>query len=65
METDISVPIVFDKVHEIVITPFTDINEQLIYLKNLGIGILDDDPDNSIISRKIYQCIYKFYNENT
>jgi hypothetical protein len=36
-----------------------------MYLKKTGIDILDDDPDNSIISRKIYQCIYKFFNENT
>jgi hypothetical protein len=63
MNSDISITISVND-NNVIVTPTTDIYEVIIGLRSKGINIISDDPDNSIISRKIYECIFKFYNEN-
>jgi hypothetical protein len=47
------------------ICPMTDINELLPQLRNKGIDIITDDPDDCIVSRRIYHTLYHFYGENS
>lgn len=61
---DISVTISINNSLNTTITPYTDIYETITNLKNQGVNIISDDPDNCIISRIIYQNIFPFYNEN-
>ena len=61
---DISVTISINNNLSTIITPYTDLYETIMTLKNQGINIISDDPDNCIISRIIYQSIFPFYNEN-
>jgi len=61
---DISVTISINSSLNTTITPCTDIYEIIMNLKNQGVNIISDDPDNCIISRIIYQSIFPFYNEN-
>jgi len=44
------------------ITPKTDLYELIITLKNKGVKIISEDPDDSIISRIIYEKVLTFYN---
>jgi hypothetical protein len=43
----------------------TDIYEKSNELKKIGININGDDPDDSEISKKIYEVVFPFYNENS
>ena len=61
---DISITISINNSLNTTITPYTDIYETITNLKNQGVNIISDDPDNCIISRIIYQSIFPFYNEN-
>jgi hypothetical protein len=57
--SDISVTISLSSSLSTTITPYTD----LMSLKSQGINIINDDPDDCIISRKIYQTIFPFFDE--
>jgi len=61
---DIKVTIPIDDKTIVDITPKTDLYELIISLKNKGVKIISEDPDNCIISRKIYEKIFYFYDEN-
>jgi hypothetical protein len=52
------------KYNDVLLNSNTDIYELLDFLKNDGVNIISGDPDNSIISRKIYQKVFPLYDGN-